>query len=343
MNEFFSLGKKAVGTLAFLAFAAIAQAAMADTTGTLLPMSDGTFVQWATSSGTSHYTLVDEAACNGTTDYTYANTVGKRDSYHVSLASIPDGATLTSISISPCASKHTKKGGGSSTLNLFYVYNGIKSTDAGNYSLSGTTPSNLPSTAFAGLSLIKSATTNLEIGAVFSAGNRGARLSRVAATITYTPLLAPTNLTASSTASSTVMLGWQDNATTEGGYVVERSTDNITFSQIVLLGANTVHYQDVSPPFGILYYRVYTFNGGGNSGYSNTAQIVSPMLPGAPSIPGNPPPLAGASGMLQSIASSIAAVQNGMFGTQSKDYTSIASTLELLSGMLRKIAELALR
>lgn len=141
-------GKKAVGTLAFLAVAAFAQAALADTTSTLLPVSDGAFVQWATSSGTTHYTLVDEATCNSDTDYTYANTVGKQDSYGVSIASIPNGATITSISATPCASRNAN-GSGSSTLNLFYVYNGIKSANGTGYALGGSIkPTTLAATSF---------------------------------------------------------------------------------------------------------------------------------------------------------------------------------------------------
>lgn len=337
----FSIRKQVWGGLAFLTVAAFAQAASADMTGSLMPVSNGTYGQWGTSGGTSHVTLVDETICNGTTDYVKTGTIGQRDSYSINLSSIPDGATLTNISIAPCASRNSKSSGGSSTLNLFYIYNSVKSADVGNYALTGTMPLNLTNTAFSGISLIKSASTKLEIGAVFSAGNRGARLSRIAVVITYLPLLAPTNLTAAVTASSTVMITWADNATTEGGYVVERSASaTSTFTQIGLLGPNSAQYEDTFPPMGTVYYRVYAFNGGGNSAYSNTVQIISPAFPGAPVTPGVPPPLQTFS-MLQSITSSVAAVQNSI-GSPITDYVSVASALDSLGGMLRKIAELVL-
>lgn len=49
---------------------------------TLLPNADATPLQWTPSTGTTHYTLVDEASPN-TTDYVSSSTVGQRDLYGV--------------------------------------------------------------------------------------------------------------------------------------------------------------------------------------------------------------------------------------------------------------------
>lgn len=155
-------------------------------TGTLFPSSDGAYTQWTPNTGSTHYTLVDESACNGTTDYNWTTTVGNRDAYGVSIASIPDGSTITDIAIKPCASRNSG-GGGSATMNVFYRFNGANSSDAGNYALSGTTPVQLATTTYSGLSLAKGAGSTLQIGAVLSAGTKGARLSRIVTTVTYKP------------------------------------------------------------------------------------------------------------------------------------------------------------
>jgi hypothetical protein len=73
-------------------------------------------------------------------------------------------------------------------LDVFYRANGANSADAGAYAITGTTPANLATTTFSSLSLIKSSTSTLEIGAVFTSGTKGARLSRIATVVTYTPV-----------------------------------------------------------------------------------------------------------------------------------------------------------
>lgn len=255
----------------------------ADATSTLLPYSDGAYVQWTPKSGTTHYTMVDESTCNGTTDYTYTTVVGNRDSYSVSTAGIPDGAVITQIAIKPCASR-VSSGGTNPVMNVFYRANGINSSDAGAYSLSGTTPSEKATTTFNGLSVVKSASTTLEVGAVLTSGTKGARLSRIATTVTYTPLAAPSNLTLASTTPTTTTLTWNDVATTETGYSIERSLNGSTWSEIDATGQNTTTYADGGlTPSTTYYYRVRAFNTGGYSAYSNVATTTT--LAGVPTAP----------------------------------------------------------
>ena len=204
-NHLFALGGFALLNIAILL---ITQFVFADSTGALLPSSDGTYLQWTPKTGSTHYTMVDESTCNGTTDYNSTNTVGNRDSYGISLSSVPNGAIITAIEIAPCASRN-KSGGGSATMNVFYRYSGSDSADAGNYALTGLTPTELASTTFSGLSLAKDAASTLEIGAVLSAGTRGARLSRIATKITYTPATptVTTNSASNITLSSATLHG----------------------------------------------------------------------------------------------------------------------------------------
>jgi fibronectin type 3 domain-containing protein len=86
---------------------------------------------------------------------------------------------------------------------------------------------------------------------------------------------APIGLTAAQQAGPAVALSWTDNATTETGYVVESSTDGLTFSPLAALPANSTSYVDSSIVVGGSYtYRVAAFNLAGMSGYSNTASLT---------------------------------------------------------------------
>ena len=267
-----------VSGIVFFVIAALllVQLVFADSTSSLLPSSDGAYLQWTPSTGTTHYTLVDESTCNGTTDYNSTNTVGNRDSYGISLASVPNGSTITAIEITPCASRNKSTGGGSATMDVFYRYNGVDSADAGNYALAGTTPTQLAATTFSGLSLVKGSSSALQIGAVLSAGTKGARLSRIAVVVTYTPLAAPTSLTATTSGTGAV-LNWSDNATNEDGFKIERhNTATTTFSEIASVGIDVATYTDPGLSAGTYTYRVRAFNSGGFSGYSNSASTTIP-------------------------------------------------------------------
>ncbi len=253
-----------------------AQLVFADSTGSILPSSDGTYLQWTPKTGTTHYTMVDESTCNGTTDYNSTNTVGNRDSYGVSLASVPNGSTITAVEITPCASRN-QNGGGSATMDVFYRYNGVDSAGAGSYALTGTTPTQLAATTFSGLSLVKGSSSALQVGAVLSAGTKGARLSRLATVVTYTPLATPSNLTSTASGTSAILLNWTDNATTEDGFKIERhNTATTTFSEIVSVGVDATTYTDSGLAPDKYTYRVRAFNSGGFSGYSNTTSTTIP-------------------------------------------------------------------
>ena len=259
--------KKSISLLSLFTLAV----AFAATTSTLLPTGDGFYTAWTPSTGSTHYTLVDELTCNGTTDYVSTTGVGNRDSYAVSLASVPDGSTITSIAVTPCASK--SKNSGTANMALFYRLNGANSADSATYSLTGTTPTSLTQTSFTGLAIVKTSTTTLEVGAVLSSGTTGARLSRLGTVITYTPTLpqAPSNLVATASSSS-IFLTWTDNANNESSFVVEKSTDGVSYSSIAFKAPNAQSHNDATTTPGVLYYyRVAALNETGTSTYSNVA------------------------------------------------------------------------
>lgn len=284
--------------------AMIAYLALADVSGSLLPVSDGNYLQWMPKTGSTHYTMVDESACNGTTDYNSTNTVGNRDSYRVSLSSIPNGSTITAIEITPCASKN-KTGGGSATMDVFYRLNGGDSSDTGNYALSGTTPVDLTATSFTGLSVVKGLGTTLEVGAVLSAGTKGARLSRIAIVVTYTPAPPPpptvttnsaTNVTSSSATlngsanpNGGLTTGWFRYSSTNPGSCDDTFGTRAPFSGGTDLGSGT---SDVAysrsifslSPNTTYYYCAIASNSGG-TGLGSIVSFTTPQAP--PSAPSN--------------------------------------------------------
>ena len=273
----------------------LAAMVLADVTGNLMPVSDGAYSEWSYFPGGSHWVGVSETTCNGNTNYVYTNQNLKRDSYNLNLSSVPDGSMITAIEIMPCASRH-KNGNGSSVTNVFYRWNGANSSDQGNYSLNGTTPVNLTATVFSGLSLLKQSSSNLQVGVVLSSGNKGARVSRLATRVTYTPPappqppVAPTNLSATpfinSSSAPAIALDWTDNSVNEGSFPIERSTDGVNFFSLVTVGANTTHWDDNTVQSGTTYYyRVRAWNNDGYSAYSNIASAIapSPQPPVAPS------------------------------------------------------------
>ena len=96
----------------------------------------------------------------------------------------------------------------------------------------------------------------------------------------------PTNLSAFLRAGPVIGLNWMDNALNETGFVVQRSTDGVTFGQIGTAPArnNTgfVSFVDPAITLGTTYfYRVATVNALGTSAYSNVA-IITVAIPADP-------------------------------------------------------------
>jgi hypothetical protein len=91
--------------------------------------------------------------------------------------------------------------------------------------------------------------------------------------------ISSTNLTLTPISQTQTDLTWLDNSTNEIGVKVERSTDNINFTQIALVAPLTtalltnvlVSYSDTTvSPLITYYYKVRAYNNFGNSAYSNT-------------------------------------------------------------------------
>jgi hypothetical protein len=94
---------------------------------------------------------------------------------------------------------------------------------------------------------------------------------------------APTNLVADNPNPTQVALTWVDHSSFEDGFIVERSTDGMNFTEIARPGPNVTTYTDTPPSLGTFFYRVRAFNALGVSDPSNVAM----SRVGVPSAPRN--------------------------------------------------------
>lgn len=70
-----------------------------------LPNSDGATLQWTPSTGTTHYTLVDDATPGGDTDYVSDATAGHIDTYGYPSVGVGSGATVLGVMVRLIARK----------------------------------------------------------------------------------------------------------------------------------------------------------------------------------------------------------------------------------------------
>jgi hypothetical protein len=86
--------------------------------------------------------------------------------------------------------------------------------------------------------------------------------------------LAPTSLGGIAASRTQINLSWIDNATNETGFLVERSTNGSTWTQVGSVGANLRTYNATGLKSNTIYYfRVRAFNGFGNSAYTSTIGV----------------------------------------------------------------------
>lgn len=93
--------------------------------------------------------------------------------------------------------------------------------------------------------------------------------------------------------SSSLTINWSDNADNEDNYVIERSIDGNSFSEIAQVGANETSYNDSNlVPDTKYYYRIKAVNSSEASAYAN-ASITTPAIPTAPDKASEPMPTNG--------------------------------------------------
>jgi hypothetical protein len=90
----------------------------------------------------------------------------------------------------------------------------------------------------------------------------------------------PTNLSAIASSSTQIDLSWQDTSSNEAGFKVERSPDGLEWTEIAALPNDSTNFSDTLVSSGTTYYyRVFSHNSAGASGYSNTAEATTDELP----------------------------------------------------------------
>lgn len=100
------------------------------------------------------------------------------------------------------------------------------------------------------------------------------------------PPSAPLGLSATAVSATEVSLAWTDNSSDESGFRIERKTGaSGIWGEIATVGTSVTTYRDLGVAAATTYvYRVRSYNGAGNSIYSNDASVTTP--PAAT----NPPP-----------------------------------------------------
>ncbi len=114
------------------------------------------------------------------------------------------------------------------------------------------------------------------VNAMNTTGNSA--YSNVVSANTGAPVpFAPSLLSACGISSGKINLSWQDNATNEDKFVIERSLNGTSaWAAIDSVAANVLTYSNTGLVDGTTYfYRVYAKNASGKSGYSDTDSIAT--------------------------------------------------------------------
>jgi hypothetical protein len=91
------------------------------------------------------------------------------------------------------------------------------------------------------------------------------------------PPVPPTSLSATTISDSRIDLAWTDNSSNETGFKIERKTGSGgTWSQIDTVSANSTSYPNTGlSSYTAYYYRVRSYNGNGDSAYSNEVSATT--------------------------------------------------------------------
>ncbi len=88
----------------------------------------------------------------------------------------------------------------------------------------------------------------------------------------------PTNLSAIAVSAMRIDLTWNDAASNETGFKMERKTGDGSWSLLATLEPNTLAYTDLDGITEVTtyFYRIYALNTAGNSTFSNIATVTTP-------------------------------------------------------------------
>lgn len=184
--------KKACPNAIVFVFALVAlffflTAVRAETSGALAPAGDGgnDSADWknhsgAACAGADCSSAVNESACDNDSSYIKSDLDGANQTFALDESGIENGSTITQIDITVCAAR----GQGGAKIETRYCHNGSCLNSGDQINLNNSYAQTTQS--FAGLTIVKDAATDLEIG-VANAKNKTAKVSWISAVITYSP------------------------------------------------------------------------------------------------------------------------------------------------------------
>jgi titin len=192
-------------------------------------------------------------------------------SFNASSTTVADPSALTATPIS--ASKVTLAWADNSNNETGFVVQ--RSSDGGNTWITlAMTAANI--TTYDDTSVTGATTYEYQVQAYNTFSTSGFTSVASATTVPLTP----TGLTATAGSTTQVAIAWA-GVTGATGYLLERSTDNATWSQIGSTTPDVANYADSGLSSGTqYYYRVRATSNAGNSAYATVASALT--LPGTP-------------------------------------------------------------
>lgn len=214
---------------------------------------------------------------NGVAAGTYALTAIATDNLGASAVSAPVTITVTG------AVPAVPTGLAATPGNAQVVLTWNVSSGASNYRVKRAPVSTGPfaevgsntTTTYTDTGLVNGSTYYYVVSAVNAAGE-SANSAFASATL-LSPPAAPSGLLATAVSKTQINLNWTDNASNESGYLIERSLNGTSFTQIALTAANVRTYSNTGLAGNkTYYYRVRATNAVGSSAYSNTSSAKTP-------------------------------------------------------------------
>lgn len=191
--------------------------------------------------------------------------------------------------ISSTFSDANKLDAGDGSTNGYYQKNGpdgaiyaVAGASGQTSGFSGTHPAMLRSLSVLSSMVLDLSSNRLDAVLLGTTSNVLDRFTIVKGNYFTSPPAAPTNFTATATATNQIVLSWANNSTNEIGFTLESSLDGSSFAPLTTLGANFTTYTNSSLLTATTYYyRVRATNSAGVSAWANAAATTL----GAPAIP----------------------------------------------------------
>jgi hypothetical protein len=131
-------------------------------------------------------------------------------------------------------------------------------------------------------------TYTYQVAAVNAGGSSGFVLSNSVTIEGPQPPAAPEALEANFEDVPLINLAWTDNAADETGFIIQRSTDGVTFSDLATVGADVTTYDDLAVFGAYTYtYQVAAVNANGTSAFAVSNSVLVPADATPPAAPSN--------------------------------------------------------